>query len=100
MVRVIVLGYHRKRCWALQNVRKQVHGPMSTCWGLPMLQHLHLRPNGEVSNKMDLFLVWKCMNSKQCPASVAIAVSTIEEQLGVYTKWATPDAQYRKKEGE
>lgn len=96
MVHVIVLEYHRRRCQALQTVRKQVHGPMSTCWGLPTLQYLYMRPNGEVSSKINLFLVWKCMNSGRCPASVAIAVSAIEEELKVYTKWATPDAQYRK----
>jgi len=56
-----------------------------------------MRPNGEASIKMNLFLVWKCINKKRCPASIAIAVSTIEEELKVYTKWATPAAQYRKK---
>ena len=59
-----------------------------------------MRPNGKASDTMDLFLVWKCMDSKKCPASVAIAVSTIEEQLKVYTKGATPDAQYRREEGD
>lgn len=99
MACVIVLRYHRIRCRALQNVRRQIHGLASTCWGLPKLQHLYMRPNGKISNKMDLFLVWKCMNNK-CSASIAVAVSTIEEELKICTRWATPDAQYRKKEGE